>query len=63
MKRATIAHDDWVVLNNTMKVLGAWADHDDELRDWLVPHARRLAEDPRRSVASNASKLLQRLGT
>lgn len=56
-------HDDWIVLNNSMKVLGAWADDDEELRSWLRPHARRLAEDSRKSVANNARKLLQRLGS
>jgi hypothetical protein len=62
MQRNLANHDDWIVLNNTMKVLGVWADDDEGLRSWLRPHARRLAEDPRRSVASNARKLLKRLG-
>ncbi|WP_436793859.1 hypothetical protein [Actinospongicola halichondriae] len=61
MQRNLAAHDDWIVLNNSMKVLGAWSDDDEELRRWLEPHAQRLAEDPRKSVASNARKLLQRL--
>lgn len=51
-------HDDWIVLNNTMKVLGRWAVDEEELRGWLRPHAERLAEDPRRSVARNAHELL-----
>lgn len=58
MKHNLAHHDDWIVLNNSMKVLGAWADGDDELATWLRPHAERLAKDPRRSVASNANKLL-----
>lgn len=53
-------HDDWIVLNNTMKVLGAWAREDPALARWLLPHARRLADDERKSVASNARKLLAR---
>lgn len=53
-------HDDWIVLNNSMKVLCEWADDDGDLRHWLRPHAERLAEDPRKSVASNARKLLRR---
>lgn len=61
MQKNLAEHDDWIVLNNSMKVLGAWADDDEDLRSWLRPHARRLAEDPRKSVASNARKLLRRV--
>jgi hypothetical protein len=53
-------HDDWIVLNNSMKVLGNWADADPELAEWLLPRARRLADDPRKSVAANAVKLISR---
>jgi len=55
-------HDDWIVLNNSMKVLGKWSSTDPELADWLLPRARRLSGDERKSVASNARKLLDRLG-
>ena len=55
-------HADWIVLNNSMKVLGRWAKHDPELTRWLEPHARRLADDDRKSVASNARKLLDQIG-
>lgn len=61
MQRNLAGHEDWIVLNNSMKVLGAWADSDEELQSWLRPHATRLAEDPRKSVASNARKLLERV--
>ncbi len=54
-------HSDWIVLNNSMKVLGKWAGHDAELARRLRPHALRLADDPRKSVASNARKLLTHL--
>ena len=54
-------HSDWIVLNNTMKVLGEWARRDPDLTRWLQPHAARLAADDRRSVASNARKLLDQL--
>ncbi len=60
MKNNLATHDDWIVLNNTMKVLGSWADDDEELRNWMGPQAERLADDPRGSVASNARKLLKR---
>jgi hypothetical protein len=54
-------HRDWIVLNNSMKVLGKWARADRDLAAWLEPHAIRLAADERRSVASNARKLLDQL--
>lgn len=55
-------HDDWIVLNNSMRVLGSWAVDDEELRLRLRPHAQRLVEDPRKSVSATASRLLERLG-
>lgn len=55
-------HADWIVLNNSMKVLGRWADDDAGLAEQLRPHARRLAEDERRSVARSAHELMDRLG-
>lgn len=54
-------HDDWIVLNNSMRVLGAWADDDAGLAAWLRPQAERLAKDPRKSVVANATRLLVRL--
>lgn len=54
-------HSDWIVLNNSMKVLGKWAKNDPDLARWLLPHAQRLLEDSRNSVASNAQKLLAQL--
>ena len=61
MEENLTTSDDWIVLNTTMKVLGAWSEGDEHLRTWLTPQARRLIGDPRRSVASNARKLLARL--
>ena len=55
-------HSDWIVLNNSMKVLGKWATTDPELAAWLRPQASRLLNDERKSVASNARKLLEQLG-
>ncbi len=54
-------HSDWIVLNNSMKVLGKWAEADPGLAEWLLPHARRLTRDERKSVAANARKLLDQL--
>lgn len=62
MKSNLAHHSDWIVLNNSMKVLGKWAKHDTELARWLQPQALRLVDDDRRSVASNARKLLDQLG-
>lgn len=54
-------HTDWIVLNNSMKVLGKWAKHDPELAEQLRPLVRRLADDGRKSVAKNARKLGEQL--
>jgi hypothetical protein len=60
--KQNIAHrDDWIVLNNSMKVLGRWAMDDTALAEWLRPHAKRLKDDRRTSVASSARKLLERI--
>jgi hypothetical protein len=56
-------HSDWIVLNNSMKVLGKWARADPELATWLLPHARRLTLDERKSVAANARRLLDQVGS
>lgn len=62
MKSNLTHHSDWIVLNNTMKVLGRWAKNDPELARWLQPKANRLVHDERKSVASNARKLLDQVG-
>ena len=61
MKHNLANHADWIVLNNSMKVLGKWAKTDSDLATWLYPHALRLVEDERKSVASNARKLLDQV--
>ena len=48
-------HDDWIVLNNSMKVL-AKRDPD---RAALRPLVERRRNDPRKSVASQAAKALK----
>lgn len=62
MKGNLAHHSDWIVLNNSMKVLGRWAKEDPKLARWLQPHAERLVHDERKSVASNARKLLKQVG-
>ncbi len=63
MKRNLAEHDDWIVLNNSMQVLFDLArkHKDQDLADWLAPHLERLKDDPRKSVASRAKKLLAKL--
>lgn len=55
-------HDDWIVINMTLKTLQAWARDDDELREWLLPHLERLSTDRRKSVAGRAGKYLAEWG-
>ncbi|MGF1507515.1 MAG: hypothetical protein ACFB51_20680 [Anaerolineae bacterium] len=61
LKHNFAATNDWIVLNNSMQTLGAWAQQDGELRDWLRPHLERLSADSRKSVARKAARLLDRL--
>ncbi len=61
MERNLAQHDDWIVLNNSMKVLAKWAKTDPALAQRLLPHAHRLVDDDRNSVAKNARKLLDQL--
>jgi hypothetical protein len=63
LKRNLAHHTDWIVLNQTMKTLGAWAKQDAELKAWLIPHLERLSQDGRKSVAKTASKTLATLST
>ena len=59
MKHNLATHGDWIVLNNTMQVLGEWVlAGDDDLKSWLLPHLERLTGDGRKSVAKRATKLL-----
>lgn len=61
LKRNLANHDDWIVLNNTMETLAAWAKADPDLLNWLTPQLERLSSDSRKSVASRATKKLQLL--
>ena len=61
MKNNLATHDDWIVLNNSMKVLTKWAKGDKELQVWMRPHLERLSKEERRSVASQARKSLTAL--
>ncbi len=61
MQRNLEQSTDWIVLNTTMQTLGRWSTGDADLGDWLLPRARRLADDPRRSVAKNGRALVELL--
>ncbi|NJO81445.1 MAG: hypothetical protein HC828_00920 [Blastochloris sp.] len=61
LKRNLESHDDWIVLNNTMQTLGAWASADTKLKDWLIPHLDKLSSDSRKSVSGRAKKLIAKL--
>ena len=58
MKSNLENHDDWIVLNTTMKTLFDWSAKDAVLRDWLKLQLERLLADPRKSVSGRAQKLL-----
>ncbi len=58
MKNNLANHQDWIVLNQTMKTLEKWSKKDGELKAWLKPHLQRLTKDERKSVSNKAGKLL-----
>lgn len=60
MKHNLAHHDDWIVLNNSMRVLHEWSLDDPPLAAWLTPHLERLSHERRTSVAGRAAKLLAR---
>lgn len=58
MKHNLAHHQDWIVLNQTMDTLTAWAKRDTSLKTWLKPHLERLSNDTRKSVAGRAKKMI-----
>lgn len=58
MQRNLADNADWIVLNFTMQTLFDWSATDTALRQWLLSHLERLAQDRRKSVAKRAAKLL-----
>lgn len=61
IKRNLTTWDDWIVLNNSMQTLAAWAKTDPELKEWLLPHLDKRSNDTRKSVAGRAKKMLKLL--
>ena len=59
LKHNLATHSDWIVLNQTIETLGKWAKKDETLKEWLLPHLKRLAQDERKSVSKRASKTLE----
>ncbi len=58
VQRNLAQHDDWIVLNNSIDLLSAWAKTDADLKSWLIPHLERLSGETRKSVARRAAKAL-----
>lgn len=61
LKHNLVHHHDWIVLNETMRTLGEWAQEDKVIRDWLEPQLVRLSIEPRKSVSKRAQNLLKTL--
>lgn len=61
LKQQIIRSEDWVVIAHTLTTLVSWAVEDAELAQWLVPHATRHAQDPRKTVSSAARRALETL--
>ena len=54
-------YEDWIVVNLTLEALAHFAHGDAHLRDELLPILKRHQQDPRRSIAKRATKLLEQL--
>lgn len=54
---------DWIVIAQTLKTLVDWSHNDDTIATWLIPLAARHAKDPRKTVATAASRALESLGS
>lgn len=61
LKRNLKGHDDWIVLNETIATLTAWARNQPALEKWIRPHLERLSADPRKSVSKRAAKAIDAL--
>lgn len=53
--------NDWIVLNSSMKALAQWAQTRIGLAATLRPHLKHLSNDPRKSVSTQAQKILTTL--
>lgn len=51
-------HQDWIVLNESMRSLVHWSKVDEQLKTWLKLQLKRLSNETRKSVARRAEKSL-----
>ncbi len=51
-----IKSNDWIVQNNTIATLSAWAKTDPVLKNWLIPRLENLTSNKHKSVAARAKK-------
>jgi hypothetical protein len=60
MKKNLSSSNDWIVLNQTMKVLSSFAKKDQNLHLWLMPVLEKLTKDKHSSVSRMAKKFLEK---
>ncbi|GAA4277424.1 hypothetical protein [Aquimarina mytili] len=61
LKKNLINHNDWIVLNTTIKTLASWSKKDPDLKKWIKPHLDKISMDSRKSVSSTAKKAILQL--
>jgi hypothetical protein len=59
LKHNLTTSNDWIVLNMTMETLLNYSKTYAELKPWLKNQLEKIAQDPRKSVASRANKYLK----
>jgi UDP-N-acetylmuramoylalanine-D-glutamate ligase len=62
VKHNLATENDWIVLKNSMDTLGKWAKEDEELKQWLKPHLKRLQKYSKKVVPNTAKKWEAELG-
>lgn len=54
-------NQDWIVQNTSMQALAEWAESDEQLKNWLIPHLQERLKDPHKSISGRAKKLLAKI--
>jgi hypothetical protein len=49
---------DWIVINQTLKTLAAFAKTDEAVKTWLEPKLEKYSKDSHKSISRLAQKLL-----